>query len=437
MAEGLWRKPTWCGSLPLALALCWLAAPLRGAPRPRPPSPVGEQRRLRHLRAERFRACKALVLDRTADDGPRLIVFGKIGGLLDQPGALALVQQVYDEPFGGNRKTSKWRLRLPIIEMLGAWGGPDAVPLLLRATRDKSPDLRWRALTALAAVSGKGAIPRLQQMRLDPESTVALRARLELVKLGDKAATDDVLRGLKPAALGPEEREHAQLAMSQASEANLQAAVPLLVALCGRLDWRRDEALLDAWMSAVATLSSLAPRKAVPLFIEGLGLTPEQLEGASFDPLRALKRDTGKDFGRDRAKWAEWWARDGHKVRFPHPLRDEKVRAAAARRVLEWATSKESGPLLGGPVLYLDENGLPAGAAPKGARTYSSYDLLLLEVDFLSLERFVQQGDRVFVHVRPTRREHSLVGEHLPVRCVELEKQGLLWKVVAVTRRAN
>jgi len=117
------------------------------------------------------------------------------------------------------------------------------------------------------------------------------------------------------------DKEAAQHVRTRAARelGDLQAkqAVPALIAALEDRDWYLR-------VCAATSLKQIGDIRAVPALIKNLD---HPMIPTRETALRALVAITGKDFGRDRAKWQEWWATTGSKET-PAAVRAEPERPA-------------------------------------------------------------------------------------------------------------
>jgi thioredoxin len=153
---------------------------------------------------------------------------------------------------------------------LGEIGDAEAKPLLARAlANDKDPEVRYHAAYALAALGGAEAFEYFRK-ELSSESVEGRsRAVRALGKYGGAKHVGDLI-----GAMNDTDARVRQAAIIQLDRSRSKEAVPGMIAALEDQDYRVRKRARSA-----------------------------------------LERLTGKDFGRDRGKWEEWWKKNGEKFK--------------------------------------------------------------------------------------------------------------------------
>ena len=246
-------------------------------------------------------------------------------------------------------------VRKGIVDELGRWGKPAAVPPLIRMLKDENPDIRRSVAKVLGRIGDERAVEPLAEALKDENEGVRRFVVKALGAIGDEAAVQPLIGVLK---------DESELVRRDAAEAlgsiSNQEAVPHLESL-----WRKDESKeVRIWVAfalvkitesetafkfllsvlkdedwgvrydAAHALGEIADKRAVEPLMKALGDEVEYVrwaaawalgeigERCAVEPLikalsdedllvrrhaaGALRKITGENFGEDREEWLNW-----------------------------------------------------------------------------------------------------------------------------------
>ena len=144
---------------------------------------------------------------------------GKMKAAAAVVGLLECIRMGRPGPFGGgngnirrsptrSKRSARWRcrcwsmrsatktsaMRLVIVDLLGGFAEPDAVPALAGALRDPEWRVRWQAADALGKMGNTTAVPDLVEMLTDGNKDVRISAAYALGRIGHVSAVEGLVK---------------------------------------------------------------------------------------------------------------------------------------------------------------------------------------------------------------------------------------------------
>jgi HEAT repeat protein len=355
------------------------------------PIPLAQERRVvDRLLAGEYRRLVSEIEDPATPGDNRRSAYYRIAEL-GTPDAVDFLRRTYEQrKRAGTLYPGGERDAPDLVFMLWNIPTPESAAVLLRMIRDGHRDLRL--VTAYAAVAGEAALPELRLMvKNGRNEDIRVGARQELIRLGDEAAVEDLLRRLEPPAPNERDLERVETAVGNVVEARAAAAIPALRRLsdhfgprdASRLHHRIVHALLflrdrQSVPRAIALLEAAPPQAAQELGLRGTG--------------GVLADMTGQRFGDDAAAWRRWWDETGkHAGNLAPPAPGETADVEAA--FLAWAKSPAAGPVVPGPVVYVQD---PSGkrVSTESVRYNRESELGLLGVPRIRIDEIRVEADR-------------------------------------------
>jgi len=210
---------------------------------------------------------------------------------------------------------------------LGRIGDPNAIAPLLSALKDKEGYVRSSVVGALGRIGDRRATAALiETMKSDPHDGVRMFSAEALGRIADPAAFDPLLAALKD-----KDSHVRKVAADSLGLMGDTRAIPELVGLLGdgydgprsaatrvlvRIGRPATAALISALSEGDATarmwvpnaLGKIGDRRAVgPLVAAAERARREKAWWILKRTTQALTKLTGKNFGKDAAKWRAWW----------------------------------------------------------------------------------------------------------------------------------
>ena len=368
---------------------------------PEQPLPLAQERKLvDRLLAEEFRRLVGQNADPATPIDNRKHSYYAIAEL-GTPEAVEFLRRTYEQRKAAGKLYPE-NDSPDLVFMLWNIPTPESAALLLQMIRDGHRDLRL--VKAYAAVAGDAALPELRRLPAEGKNDdIRVGARMELIRLGNETAVKDVLRRLAPPGPDEKDRQRVSDAIGCVIEARLVAAVPELRRLSDHFG--PDDAS-HLHHRVVHTLLFLRDMRSIPRAIRLLeAAPPNAAEKWGLRPtVDVLREVTGQHLGNDAVAWRRWWEEQGKQdPNFTRPAdwaAQPQVRAEAAAveaAFLEWARTPAAGPIVPGPVVYVQE---PTGKRPstESVRYYREVELRLLRVPRIRIDGIEVERDRALVN---------------------------------------
>ncbi len=160
-----------------------------------PPSLAQEREQLMKLKMTEFEKYKGQAIDKSLDRDKRAYAVLRIAELGSKEAA-AFLASMWDGPLN---VMDQEKLRL--IDLCYEFGGPDCVPMLLKATRQNWSDERWHAARALAKIQGEEALAVLTKLAETDSDGIVRSQTQEYIKALADVRKADVGGNERPAVL--------------------------------------------------------------------------------------------------------------------------------------------------------------------------------------------------------------------------------------------
>lgn len=189
-------------------------------------------------------------------------------------------------------KDKDWDVRWRAAEALGELKAQEALDALTKALDDDDKDVRWAAVSALGEIGSKKAIETLIAALKNKNWDVRWLVAELMQEVGSRKAVPALTEALKDKE--PLVRGSAAAALGEIKDK--RPVGPLIEILKKDKDW-------SVRCFGAYALGKIGDEKALAPLIDAL---QDEDPRVCSDAAKALKKITGRDFGKDYEKWKEW-----------------------------------------------------------------------------------------------------------------------------------